>query len=391
MKKYKIPAIVFGGGINGLGVIRNLGRNGITVYCVADEKDPVIYSRYCKKYYVVPHVQESKDVLRRFLLQIEKNLNNSAVLFSTNDMYSLHLSEIKDELEGSYYLPLASSNIIRTLVIKEKFYRSLCKYSVPHPKTFFPKSLEDVKRIVKEIKYPIFVKPSISQIFWQTFHKKGFVANSEEELIKYYLLALNRKMNVMLQEVIPGLASRKVFGIEGYFDKNSIPKALFAHCRMRGWPPMFGNTCLRVSIPLSGIIFPCEITKTYLYNLGYHGLMEAEWKMDLRDNTFKLLEINARQSMQNSLPAKCGINLTLISYLDSIDEKIAYLDSYPEGVKWIDFFNDLRSAIKTRTSIKEWIVSLKGVKEWSFFAIDDLKPWIISILDVAKEITLKRP
>jgi len=42
MKRQKIPAIVFGGGIDGLGVARNLGREGIDVYSVVDCIDPFL-------------------------------------------------------------------------------------------------------------------------------------------------------------------------------------------------------------------------------------------------------------------------------------------------------------------------------------------------------------
>lgn len=387
MKKFKVPAIVFGGDINGLAVVRNLGRNGVTVYCIVDRKDPVTYSRFCKKYYIIPHIEESKFTLRKLLAKIEKNLNDYAVLFPTSDLYSLHLSYLKDELEGSYFVPLASYEVVKTLVNKKEFYQSLSKYSVPHPTTFFPESPEDVKRISKEMEYPVFIKPSVSQIFSYKFDKKGFVANSEKDLMRYYLLAAKHNIDVVFQEVIPGLAAKNIFGIEGYFDKNHYPKAFFAYCRLRGWPPVFGNTCLRESISISEITTPHMATENYLHRLGYYGLMEAEWKKDSRDSSFKLLEINARQSMQNSLPARCGINLVLIAYLETIGEKVIYMNNYKKGIRWMDFLSDIQSVVKTDISIKDWMISLKDVEEWSFFAIDDLKPWIMSSLNNMNKIT----
>ena len=366
--------------MNGLGVIRNLGRNGVDVYCVVNKKDEAIYSRFCKKYYTIPNIQKSKSILRRFL--VNKKLNNCAVLFPTSDLYSLHLSELKEELEGNYYLPLSSHEIVRTLVDKREFYRSLSECGVPHPITYIPEDTEDVRRISNEIKYPVFIKPSMSQQFSNIFRRKGFVAKSAEELMHYYLLALNHKLEVIFQEVIPGLAAKNIYGIEGYFDKNHDPKAFFAHCRLRGWPPVFGNTCLRESISISDVIVPHTITKNYLQHLKYHGLIEAEWKMDPRNGVFKLLEINARQSMQNSLPARCGINLSLIAYLDSIGKEIEYTEDYETGIKWAFLFDDLRSTIKTskNMTIKEWVSSLHGIKEWAYFSADDPVPWIINPL-----------
>jgi predicted ATP-grasp superfamily ATP-dependent carboligase len=388
MKKfnaYKVPAFVFGGGMNGLGVVRNLGRDGVPVYCIVERTDQVIYSSFCKKRYVVPDIEKSTSILRKFLTNFEK-LKDGGVLFSTSDLYSLHLSELKEELGDSYYIPLPSDEVVRKLVNKKEFYQSLSEFGVPHPVTYFPESPEDVRRISHEIKYPVFIKPDRSQEFGLKFHKKGFVADSANELMRYYLFALNNKIDVIFQEVIPGLAAKNIYGIESYFDKDSEPKAIFAHRRLRGWPPMFGNTCLRESISISEVIPQVEATNSYLQHIGYHGLMEAEWKRDPRDGSFKLLEINARQSMQNVLPSKCGINLILIAYMDAMGEKIGYTCSYEKGIKWVNFLQDLASATETRTSIREWISSLENTREWSYFAVDDIMPWIVSNCETVREI-----
>jgi len=385
MKRFKVPAFVLGGGMNGLGVVRNLGRNGVTVYSVVERHEQVIYSKFCKKSYIVPNIEKNTSILRQFFVDVEK-LKDGGVLFPTSDIYSLHLSELKEELENSYHVPLPSYEVVKKLVDKKEFYQSLSKFGVPYPITYFPESLEKVSRISREIKYPVFIKPIRSQEFQLKFHKKGFVANTANELMKHYIFALNNKIDVMFQEVIPGLAAKNIYGIEGYFDKDSEPKAIFAHRRLRGWPPMFGNTCLRESISISEVIAQVGATKNYLRHLKYHGLMEAEWKRDPRDGSFKLLEINARQSMQNVLPSRCGINLILIAYIDAIGEKINYIDNYEKGIKWVNFLQDFASAIETRISIRDWIGSLENTREWSYFAVDDFVPWIISDFETAREI-----
>ncbi|MEM3087837.1 MAG: hypothetical protein QXP20_01790 [Candidatus Bathyarchaeia archaeon] len=387
MEEYKVPAIVFGGGINGLGVVRSLGRHGVPVYCVAESREYVRYSKFCKKFYVIPNIQQNTYVLRRFL-KGNKELEGG-VLFPAGDLYVLRLSQLKEELEDSYYMPVSSYKVVKTLADKKEFYHSLSKFNVPHPYTYFPESLQDVRRISKEFNYPIFVKPRNSLEFWGKFQSKGFVANSPNELIRYYLLTLKHGIDVVFQEVIPGLAAKNIYGIEGYFDKNSDPKAVFAHQRLRGWPIVFGNTCLRESVPIKDIIVPYKITIRYLKLLKYHGLMEAEWKRDPRNGVFKLLEINPRQSMQNYLPTRCGLNLILIAYLDAIGKDIRKLDKYEIGVRWMDFFNDLISAMETNTPLTEWISSLKNVREFSLFAADDLLPWIINSLQTSRKILLK--
>ena len=383
MQKSMVPAIVFGGGVNSLGVTRNLGRNGVPVYCVVEKPEQVIYSKFCKKFYIVPNIENNIKILSNFLRETKIK---SAVLFPTSDLFCLNISAAKGEIEKTYFMPLSKFDIIRKLVNKKEFYGSLSKNNLPYPKTLFPDSLINANKMKDEFQYPVFIKPYASQEFAMKFNKKGFLANSKKELIKYYKFALKNNIEVMFQEVIPG-TSDNIYGIEGYFDETSTPIGLFAYRRLRGFPPNFGNTCLRESIPLSAFNPQVEKTIEYLQKIKYSGLMEAEWKWDPQDRLFKLLEINARQSMQNTLPSRCGVNLILIAYLNSIGLKSKRVNTYKIGEKWIDFIQDMTSAAISATSPLNWIRSLNNVKEFSYFAIDDYFPWIISLFETAQELS----
>ncbi len=302
------------------------------------------------------------------------------MLFSTTDLFSLHLSSLKEELEGNYHVLLPNAEVVQKLVNKKKFYQSLSSYRIPYPVTYFPNSIDDVKEISKKIKFPIFIRPAISQIFVKAFHKKGFLANSAKELINYYRLSSKFEIDTIFQEVVSGPA-KNLYGIAGYFDRKSLPKVFFVYQRLRGWPLMFGTNSLIVSIPTSDVQPIKETAKNYLHQLRYHGLMEAEFKRDPQDGIFKLLEINARSWWQNSFPTKCGINIVFISYLDAIGKEIEYTEDYEAGIKWMHFLNDLRSSIKTKNiTMKDWISSLRNIKDWAYFSADDPIPWMINPL-----------
>ncbi len=383
----KLPAYVLGGGANGLGVIRNLGRNNITVYGVIENQSQKLYSKFCKKWYVVPGIEKDSLVLKAFFLDRERE-NVGGVIFPTSDLFALHLSEVKMYLENSYRIPVSTSEIVRKLVDKKEFYQSLSKskLNIPYPKTYFPETSDDVKKIAQDIDYPIFLKPLVTQIFVTNFRGKGFIANTPDELMNYFLVAKKNDLDMLLQEIIPGLAANNIYGVEGYFDKNSTVKAIFTHLRLRGWPPTFGNTCLRESISSEEVADIVSMTKQYLKTINYYGLMEAEWKRDPRDGSFKLLEINARQSMQNVLPSVCGINLILIAYIDAVKGNVKRMDTFKVGIKWVDFLNDFASMVDTHVSFRDWIGSLKDVQAWSYFAVDDVIPWVISSLNTINKI-----
>ena len=237
----RIPAYVLGGGINGLAVIRNLGRSGITVYSVVEKRDATTYSKFCKKCYIIPKIEKDPEVLRSFFSD-DNRLRAGGVLFPASDIFSLHLSKLKQELEKNYVMPVSLYETGKKLVDKREFYHSLSEFDIPFPKTCFPETLEEVRLISKDVEYPVFIKPIDSQAFSLKFRTKCFTANNADELMKFYRFASENGFAMMLQEVIPGLAAKNVYGFEGYFDQNSKLKAGFAHLRLRGWPPVFGNT-----------------------------------------------------------------------------------------------------------------------------------------------------
>lgn len=394
MRYFNNPAILFGpDSINGLGLARNLGKNGVKVYCVARQKNEIAFSRYCKRFFVVPSVEGNKEVLRAFLSRIGRELQYAAVLFPGSDLFCISLSRLKDEVSSELsgkYIFFGSTEAVETLVNKKKFYQSLDNYNVPYPITYFPKTYQDIENISKQVEYPTYIRPSISQIFGGRFQKKGFVARSQDELIECYMLASRYNIEVMIQEIIPGPATN-MFGINGYFNKMSEPQAFFAYRRVREWPHGFGNSSLMESVPISDVLCMKEIIENYLRKLKYHGIFDAEFKRDQRDASFKLLEINARSWWQNSFPTKCGINLILMAYLDAIGKRIDYTDTYRIGVKWLFLLNDLLSSMKMidekQMSIREWLSSFKKIKDYAFFSADDPFPGIVSPLFISRKYT----
>ena len=87
--------------------------------------------------------------------------------------------------------------------------------------------------------------------------------------------------------------------------------------------------------------------------------------------------------MQNSLPAKFGINIPYIAYLNAIGEKISTPKKIKENIKWLfmweDFQSSMRSILKGKLSISEWIKSYKGEKEYSILAFDDIIPFFYTL------------
>jgi predicted ATP-grasp superfamily ATP-dependent carboligase len=377
---------VIGGAINGLGVIRNLGRNGVDVCCLVDKKDEAVYSRYCKEYFVLPGVDRDFQQLATFLTKFERRLNGQAVLFPTSDISVLNVCSLISEMD-TYLASVSSKEVLEMVVRKRSFYNSLSTNGVPHPVTLFPDTSEELRSIINEVEFPVFVKPSMSQTFARKFGRKGFVANSENELIRYLQLMKNLKIDVMLQEIVPGLARNHYF-IDGYLDKNSRPIGVFARRRIRMWPPSFGNSTVCVSVPISEVRDMAETVVSYLSTIGFRGIFSAEFKRDPRDNVGKLLEVNARSWWYNSFPSACGVNIILMAYLGAIGQPLQSVENYELDTHLIYFREDLKSALtllsQRSLSFRDWVAPMIGKRDWAIFARDDPNPFVMNALDLTR-------
>ncbi len=378
--KFDNPAIVFGGGINGLGITRNLGRAGVDVYCVVDGADPVVFSRHCRKHFLIPNLTQRKNQIESLLKELSKKITSRPVIFATDDIGTLILSDLKSEMKDDYYFVMPDRKVAEKLVMKAKFYESLNQNDVPHPKVFVPKGIGELKILSKDLEYPIFIRPSVSQNFSTLFRKKGFVANSDRELLKYFTIASEHKIDVMLQEIIPG-PDINIYGISGLFDRQSKPLAFFAYQRLKAWRPVFGNNSLIESVSLVKLSPLKETISRYLENLGYYGIMEAEFKLDPRDNRFKLLEINARSWWQNSFPTKCGLNIIFKAYIEAIGEQTEYSEAYSCGLRWINLLHYIGSSVLDKEIAKtEWIKSFKRIRDFAYFDVSDPLPYVPAML-----------
>jgi predicted ATP-grasp superfamily ATP-dependent carboligase len=275
---------------------------------------------------------------------------------------------------------MANLKISEILLNKNLFYKALEKYDIPHAETFFPSNISDVEKLSSKIKYPCILKPFYSASFVLDFNIKAFIASNSKELITLYKKALSKNHEVIIQEILPGNA-RDMYGLNAYYDKTFSSNRVFMYRRIREWPHGMGNGCY-----IEGVKIPEleRIISKFISNIKYYGIIDAEIRKDSRDKKYKLIEINSRCWMQCSLPAKCGLNIPYIAYLDSIGEKLKKPNKISENVKWLylheDICSSVKSILKRDLSIFDWIRSYKGEKDYSIFASDDIKPFFYSLI-----------
>ena len=261
----------------------------------------------------------------------EKNKNSRILLIGTNDNYVKLISENKKILEKYYIFNYPDIEIVNNLLIKEKFYTKYKDMGLDMPLTYFYKcnqndNIENVKKYFKE--YPIIIKPSDGVEYHhldEVLDKVYKVYNDEklEEVIKKIENA-GYNNTLIIQEFIPGDDSA-LFDSLFYVGKDKEAKlATFAQIGLQEHTPTGIGNCTVLVNGFDEHGYKEEIVyklKEFIEKIGYQGFAEFDIKYDKRDNKYKVLEINPRQSRSGYYMAACGYNLVETLINDLIQNK----------------------------------------------------------------------
>ncbi len=361
--------------ITGLGVSRSLGSKNIPVLWLDSNPNQAGFlSKYCHGLFC-PDLKKNEKEYVDFLMTIGNKLNKKGVIFPIGDIEVLTILKNRKKLEKYFHIPIADLNITKLLIDKKIFYLTLEKHGISYPKTFILKDVSELKNIVKEINYPCIVKPANSEYFRHEFNAKFFIASSSQQLLQMYNKAISKNLKVMIQEIIPGNAGC-MYGLNAYYDKKFNSNGVFVYRRIREWPFISGNGVYIEKFEYSELE---KIITTLVKKIKFYGILDAEFKMDPRDNKLNLIEINPRCWMQISFPFIYGINLPYIAYSDAIGIDFDISNIQKNHVKWLFAFHDILSAINDmknhRLSLIDWISSYKGKKDYAIFSWKDPLPF----------------
>lgn len=259
----------------------------------------------------------------------EKNKDYKILLIATSDLYVKLVAEEKSLLEKYYVFNYPDIELVNNLLVKEKFYDIYKDMGLDMPKTYiYPcNKNEDINKIKKYFnEYPIIIKPSDGVEYHSlddTTLAKVYKIHSEEELEKIIKKIENAgyNKNLIIQEFIPGDDSA-LFDSVFYVGKDKKAKlATFAQIGLQEHTPTGIGNCTVLVNGYDEHGYKEEIVyklKEFIEKIGYQGFAEFDIKYDVRDNKYKVLEINPRQSRSGYYLTACGYNL--VKYL--IDDLI---------------------------------------------------------------------
>ncbi|MCL7969810.1 MAG: hypothetical protein M8867_09335 [marine benthic group bacterium] len=365
------PALVFGNGITALGVQRILVADDIPYFTV-ERRDPfVVRSRHHHPLpvdIVDPEPEDLEDWLQALPLK-------RAVLLPCADIWVTAVADLGPELRSRFPASISSPDVIETLVDKARFAATLDRLEIPHPRSEDVDTRRDLEAILDAGFEGAFLKPRDSARFFRRFRCKAFRADTTDELASRLAQVTDAGLGVIVQEYIPGPPSNHYF-IDGFRDAGGTVRALFARQRLRMYPPSFGNSTLMRSVAIDEVAGAAESLQRLLAALGYRGVFSAEFKLDPRDQRFKLLEVNTRPWWYVEFAARCGVDVCAMAYRDALGEAVPTVESYRTGVACVYPYMDLSACQSLRRSgelsLAEWARSWAGARQ-PVFRWDD--PW----------------
>jgi D-aspartate ligase len=371
--------IVLGGDYQGLGVVRSLGRRGIPVCVVDDEASIARVSRFSKRAVQVPSLRDEPSTLDALDALRRAHGLDGWVLFPTREETVAALARHRSFLTQSFRVPTPGWDTIRHAWDKRETYRLAAELGISVPRSWFPQQESELCDL--DLRGPVVIKPAIKEHFFYATHAKAWRADTEGELRRLFRKAASivGKGEIIVQELIPGDGHQQ-YSYCAFF-KDGAPVASMTVGRRRQHPSDFGRASTFVeTVDLESLEKP---SVRFLRAIGYYGLVELEYKLDLRDGEHKLLDVNARTWGYHSVGPAAGVDFPYLLYRDQLGYEVPRARGRP-GVRWVRLATDVPNALLDmragRLRPRDYLASLRGIDTEAVFSMQDPLPGMYELM-----------
>ena len=360
------PAVVVGCGLGALGALRLLHRAGIPVYSLDAQPSCESRSRWFRP---LPGAGEALAGGAPLARALELSSLERGVLIPCSDSLLVAISELPPALALRFPSSTASPAAVAQLTSKAQFTTLLDSIDVPRPRTVVINDAADLERFAGMEFSQLFLKPVDSAGFLRRFGVKGChvrdLADARAQLAHIHA----QGHRVVVQEYVPGPGSNH-FLIDGFAGAGGEVRALFARRRLRMYPPDFGDSSHMISVPLAEVEPAVRSLRQILAAIRYRGIFSAEFKIDARDEAFRILEINARVWIYVEFAGRCGVDVCTMAYRDALGLPPVGCRAYRSGARLVSPYLDLTAARyawrQRQLSRRAWLQSWIGAQQPSF-------------------------
>lgn len=394
--------VILGGYVNGYGIVRGLGEKGIHSILIERKgiKSAATASKYVKKTYYFSDPDLEKTVFLQEMIDLGKQIApNKGILFPTHDEYVITLWENQTLLSPYFEFPMSEWDKVERMINKKKLYKLCEEVGIDYPKTEEVKTYIEYKNVIEQFRFPIILKPSVwdTQLI-KTLGKKVIIFYDQAEaeiFIKKVYENLHREALLLIQEYIEGNIE-DMPDVTVLCDREGKIKCWTVAIKKRQFPPQTGTatmtTLLSPDLPMCQEVY--SLTKKLVEKIKFYGVCDAEYMYDVRDNSYKMMEVNTRFHMQNYMICASGVNMAYYIYCEQQGKSYEYCPTSTRLVSWCKPIEDKYNAIKYNKKNYKGFGMTK--KEWkatipieTIGIVDnrrDFKVFIRYALDIYKRI-----
>ncbi|MFA6145788.1 MAG: ATP-grasp domain-containing protein [Patescibacteria group bacterium] len=357
-----------------LAILRYLSKESIDTFVIRKNKlDVSCYSKYCKGSFIAPSSEDEKTYIN-FILKILAQ-EKFDILMPVSYFATAIAAKYKNEINKISKVEIADYDKVQIALNKKSTYDLAEKIGVPYPKTFYPDSLDTIERMAPNFEYPVVIK-WILEVGCNIVS----IVQDKKELIKEYHKICQKyhpsnDILPMIQEFI-STDNNEVYCLSALY-QNGKCKRIFMQKQTRNVPPTGGTTAYAESC------FIPEIKKyslELLDKLSWHGVVNIEFKLDKKNNIFKLMEINPKFWASTEMALKAGVNFPYLLCQMAQGKELEYSEEYNRNLRFhFPFSRELQHAKGKPSSILKIIIDTLNPKVKSNIWISDIKPNLIEL------------
>jgi D-aspartate ligase len=367
---------------SGIAVGRDLARAGIEVHgLAANPRFPGNRSRTIR-YWPSPDSHTDPHGLLAALRRLAAEIGDGAILFPTRDHDINFICDNRDALERSFIVPLAANDVISRALDKGLCAEVARKCGIRVPRQVVVRSRGDIAA-AEALRFPCVCKP-VRASDWRTKdvwdlvgRRKAVKLDDSKALKDFYLPLESVAPAVVVQEWVEGPDTNlRIFG--SYCSKSGEVVAHFTAHKVLQTPPLTGTGVIVRAQPHAEVVDP---SAALLRALEFTGLSEIEYKIDDRDGSLNLIEINPRHWDQHGLGTAVGVNLSLAAWCDLSGREVPSFKQSERPVSWIaesEFAYEYLRGIASRSPSRPTLGMLRGVRTFAVWSIAD--PWPAALM-----------
>lgn len=368
-------AIILGGDCGALATARSLGRRGIPVIFLPGANPLAGYSRHVRRTIAWPG-PESQDAAGWLVSLADREGLHGWTLLPAADPDVRLVSRNHALLGKTFKLGVAPWDIVQWAADKSMSYRQAERIGIDYPRTF-DGSLDDLRK--SGCRFPLILKPARKSGKNKLTDAKAWQVNSLAELenIHEEAVRLAGEGGLIVQELVPGDGSMQ-FSYAGVWSDGEPVISMVAQ-RTRQHPANFGTGCFVETIEEPEIE---KLSERFLASIGYHGMVEMEFKKDENSGAYKLLDVNPRIWTWTALGEPAGVDFPHALWTLAQGAVPERAKAKP-GASWMYVSRDLPEALREiRQGSLGFSQYLRSFVRASSLAVFDLGDPVPSLVDL---------